>query len=119
MLETFEYLALLTATFVEAAAIAVIAFGAVQALIGSIAVAVANSSVQDQRRRVYLRFAAWILISLEFALAADIARTMVAPTWDDIGKLAAIAAIRTFLNYFLERDIRELGSEEPAPAAEP
>ena len=33
--------------------------------------------------------------------------TAIAPTWEDIGRLAAIAAIRTFLNFFLERDIIE------------
>ena len=43
---------------------------------------------------------------LEFALAADLIRTAIAvPTWAGVGQLAAIAAIRTALNYFLERDI--------------
>jgi uncharacterized membrane protein len=32
-------------------------------------------------------------------------RTAVAPTWDDIAKLAVIATIRTMLNYFLAKDI--------------
>jgi len=38
-------------------------------------------------------------------LAADILATAIAPTWDEIGKLAAIAALRTALNYFLEREL--------------
>ncbi|MBT0669341.1 DUF1622 domain-containing protein [Novosphingobium profundi] len=59
-------------------------------------------------RSVWQRFAAWILISLEFALGADIIRTAIAPTWDDIGKLAAIAAIRTFLGFFLDRDMKSV-----------
>jgi len=42
----------------------------------------------------------------DFLLAADILATAVAPTWDEIGKLAAIAAIRTGLNYFLEGELR-------------
>jgi uncharacterized membrane protein len=42
----------------------------------------------------------------EFMLAADILKTAISPTWDDIGKLAAIAVLRTALNYFLEREIR-------------
>ncbi|HEY8263655.1 MAG TPA: DUF1622 domain-containing protein [Methyloceanibacter sp.] len=50
-------------------------------------------------------FATWILLALEFALAADLVRTAVAPTWDDISKLAVIATIRTMLNYFLAKDI--------------
>lgn len=47
-----------------------------------------------------------LAIALEFLLAADILRTAVAPNWDDIGKLAAIAILRTLLNYFLEREIK-------------
>jgi uncharacterized membrane protein len=57
------------------------------------------------KKDIWRRFAAAILLALEFALAADIARTAIAPTWADIGQLAAIAAIRTGLNLFLERDI--------------
>jgi len=38
-------------------------------------------------------------------LAADVVRTVIAPTWVEIGQLAAIAVIRTFLNFFLERDL--------------
>ena len=52
------------------------------------------------------------LLALEFALAADLVRTAVAPTWDDISKLAVIATIRTMLNYFLAKDIAEF---EQAP----
>jgi uncharacterized membrane protein len=46
-----------------------------------------------------------LALSLEFLLGADILRTAVEPTWDEIGRLAAIAAIRTALNYFLQREI--------------
>jgi uncharacterized membrane protein len=63
------------------------------------------------RRRIFIGFAGWIILALEFALAADIARTAIAPTWDDIGQLAAIAAIRTVLNYFLERDVEDRDSQ--------
>lgn len=47
-----------------------------------------------------------LALALEFLLAADVLRTAVAPNWDDIGKLAAIAALRTLLNYFLERELK-------------
>jgi sulfatase modifying factor 1 len=43
--------------------------------------------------------------ALEFELAADIVRSVIAPTWQEIGELGAIAVIRTFLNYFLEKDL--------------
>src|SRR5437763_9319428 len=48
-----------------------------------------------------------LALSLEFLLGADILRTAVEPSWDEIARLAAIAAIRTALNYFLQREIAE------------
>ena len=67
-------------------------------------------------RQIWLRFATWILLALEFARAADILRTAVAPTWDDISKLAVIATIRTMLNYFLAKDIMAFDkSQETSP----
>jgi uncharacterized membrane protein len=63
-------------------------------------------------RTVWLRFAAWMLLSLEFALAADIVGTAVAPSWEAIGQLASIATIRTALNFFLERDLKEARAAE-------
>jgi uncharacterized membrane protein len=45
------------------------------------------------------------LLALEFALAADILRTAIAPGREEIGKPAAIAALRTVLNFFLQREI--------------
>lgn len=83
----------------------VVTFGAVQA-ISLVAVAIWQGDADSPRgREIWLRFATWILLALEFALAADLVRTAVAPTWDDISKLAVIATIRTMLNYFLAKDI--------------
>jgi uncharacterized membrane protein len=62
---------------------------------------VAHTAKEDVR----LRFGRWLALSLEFLLAADILRTAVAPSWQEIGQLAAIAAIRTGINFFLQRDI--------------
>jgi uncharacterized membrane protein len=59
------------------------------------------------KKWAWLHFARWLVLALEFELAADILRTALSPTWNDIGQLAAIAAIRTFLNYFLEKDAKE------------
>ena len=56
---------------------------------------------------MWLRFGMWLLLGLEFELAADIVRSVISPTWQDIGQLGAIAVIRTFLNFFLERDLEK------------
>jgi uncharacterized membrane protein len=63
-----------------------------------------------------LRLARWLAVALEFTLAADILRTAVAPSWDDIGKLAAIAALRTLLNFFLQREIESAARAEARSA---
>ena len=57
--------------------------------------------------RVRLTLARFLSIALEFQLGADILSTAVAPTWDAIGKLGAIAVIRTALNYFLTREMHD------------
>ncbi len=53
----------------------------------------------------------FLALGLEFQLASDLLRTAVAPSFDEIGKLGAVAAIRTALNFFLAREIREERSE--------
>src|SRR6185436_12919409 len=91
----------------QAGAVLVVAFGAVRALTGVVAAILRKSADEMQGRQIWIRFATWILLALEFALAADLVRTAVAPTWDDIAKLAVIATIRAMLNYFLAKDIAE------------
>lgn len=55
--------------------------------------------------RVRLVLGSYLVLGLEFQLAADILRTAIAPSFEEIGQLAAIAAIRTVLNYFLTKEI--------------
>lgn len=53
----------------------------------------------------------FLALGLEFQLASDLLRTAVAPSFEEIGKLAAVAAIRTSLNYFLGQEIKEERNE--------
>ncbi|HEY9841967.1 MAG: DUF1622 domain-containing protein [Candidatus Sericytochromatia bacterium] len=70
--------------------------------------------------RIRLTLARYLALALEFQLGADILSTAVAPSWDQIGKLGAIAVIRTALNYFLTREMHEqAGTEPPSPALSP
>ncbi len=57
--------------------------------------------------RIRLRLGRFLVLGLEFQLAGDVLRTAVAPSFAEIGQLAAIAAIRTALNYFLGREIAQ------------
>ena len=54
---------------------------------------------------IRLLLARYLALALEFQLAADILTTAIAPSWDQIGKLGAIAVIRTALNFFLSREM--------------
>jgi uncharacterized membrane protein len=54
-----------------------------------------------------LTFSRYLVMGLEFLLAADIIATAVRPTWSDLGMLVVIAAVRTFLNFFLQLEMKE------------
>lgn len=56
---------------------------------------------------IRLLLAHYLALALEFLLAADVLATAISPSWDQIGKLAAIAAIRTVLNVFLTREMEQ------------
>jgi uncharacterized membrane protein len=64
--------------------------------------------------KVRLLLGRYLALGLEFALGADILATAVSPSWDDIGQLAAIAGIRTALNYFLARELEVEAAAESA-----
>ncbi|MDJ0572881.1 MAG: DUF1622 domain-containing protein [Pleurocapsa sp. MO_192.B19] len=57
--------------------------------------------------QVRIAFARWLALALEFQLAADILSTTVEPSYEDLIRLSIIAVVRTFLNYFLEKEMAE------------
>jgi len=74
---------------------------------------ISHLGIKPHRGNIELRvkFGSYLTLVLELLLGADILVTAVAPSWEDIGKLAAIASIRTVLNYFLERDLKSWDRE--------
>ena len=113
----FNVLASYVALVIEVGAVIVVIIGGSQAIWGVLSAAFTGQATEIRGRQIWLKFATWILLALEFALAADILRTAVAPTWEDIWKLAVIATIRTMLNYFLAKDIAAFEAQDPALAA--
>ena len=98
---------------VESLGALVIAAGIVIVVIGLVRYIVRGGC--DSFVPIRLAFARYLTLALELQLGADILSTSIAPTWDRIGKLAAIAVIRTALNYFLSKELKdERASEEPA-----
>jgi uncharacterized membrane protein len=80
-----------------------------------------DSQHEGQQGVRYLRLvlSQYLAVALEFLLAADILATLMEPSWTDIGELAVIAAIRTGLNYFLEREMREMEEQGERPPRRP
>jgi uncharacterized membrane protein len=116
MEETARQVAELVALLISGAAVLVVAYGAGEAFLRLIGVMVRPRATHGERKAVWRRLGVWLLLGLEFELAADIVESVIAPSWEDIGKLGAIAVIRTFLNYFLEKDLEqaaETGTEPP------
>jgi len=104
---------------VETVAVLIVAIGALNALVEIAAALLRGRRQAHWGRPIWIAFGGWLLGALQFALAADIVRSAISPTWEQIGQLAAIAAIRTFLSYFLERDLAEMArpSRESETAA--
>lgn len=107
---------------IEACGAVVIMIGAVVAIVKFVA-ALGRRNI-NQFSAVRLTLARFLVLGLEFQLAADVLRTAISPSFEEIGKLAAIAAIRTVLNYFLNREIAQEQREiellrHPRPTADP
>ncbi len=92
---------------VEFAAAVIISLAALEATVRAIILFFRPGATPEQKNGVRLTLARWLALALEFELAADILNTAVTPTWSDIEKLAAIATLRTALNYFLERELQQ------------
>ena len=112
MEELLGAFARLSSQLVEAAAVIVVAFASLAAFGRLVWATIMGGIGQGQGKAIWQRYGMWLLLGLEFELAADIIRSVVSPTWKDLGELAAIAVIRTFLNYFLEKDLEAVSRDE-------
>lgn len=93
---------------IEAIAVLVVAYASLEAAAAVVRLTVSRSRVSEEdRRAIWVRYLRWLVAGLTFQLAADIVHTSVTGDWQDLGRVAAIAVIRTFLGYFIERDMHE------------
>lgn len=103
----FERIVVFLEVFLEIIAIVIIAaavFIALQRLLKLIS----RPRHSETWEFIRLKFGLALALSLEFLLAADIVATAVSPSWDAIGKLGAVTGIRTFLNFFLQKEVQVL-----------
>ncbi|MBX9792608.1 MAG: DUF1622 domain-containing protein [Pirellulales bacterium] len=99
---------------IQICAALLIGLAAAQATVRSIVIFFRRNSGEPDTEQVRLKFGRWLVVALEFQVAADILRTAIAPTWDEIGQLAAIIVLRTLLNFFLQKEIERAARQESA-----
>jgi uncharacterized membrane protein len=96
---------------IDLMALIVIVIGTAEAFVAGGWVLISSRSGHE-KRDVWLRYARWLVAGLTFQLAADILETAITPSWEEIAKVGATALIRTFLNFFLERDLSEVRTRQ-------
>ena len=111
MEELFKGIAENVALAVEIVAVIIVGYGSAEAFLRIVLTLLPRNTSHGRKKEVWRRFGTWLLLGLEFELAADIVRSVISPTWIDIGQLGAIAVIRTFLNYVLEKDLESAEAE--------
>lgn len=104
-----QHAMLTLADAIQLCAAVLIGLAAVQATLRSGSIFFRRGSAESATEDVRLRLGRWLGLALEFQVAADILRTAVAPTWNEIGQLAAIIILRTTLNFFLQKEIEKAG----------
>lgn len=99
----------LAVVVIDALALLTVLAGTVIAFVSAVrALFIPADGRGPERRSIWLTYARWLVAALTFQLAADIIESSIMQTWEAIGRLAAIAAVRTFLDYFLERDMSDV-----------
>jgi uncharacterized membrane protein len=91
---------------VEASAGIIIGLAAIEATYKALMLFFGQRKASENgKEEIRLQFGRWLSLGLEFELGADILRTAISPTWNEIGQLAAIVVLRTALNFFLQVEI--------------
>ncbi|HKU44717.1 MAG TPA: DUF1622 domain-containing protein [Polyangiales bacterium] len=99
------------AVVIQALAVLIVVVGVLLALVESAKLVARGNASEHEKRAIWIRFSRWLVAALTVQMAADIVETSSTPSWDEIGRLAAIAAVRTFLSYFLDRDLTAMRDE--------
>jgi uncharacterized membrane protein len=89
MEELFARIASKISLLVEAAAVIIVAYGALESFAKLLWIIVTPSATHGERKSIWRRFGMWLLLGLEFELAGDIIESVISPTWKDIGQLGA------------------------------
>ncbi|MEN5039356.1 DUF1622 domain-containing protein [Stenotrophomonas sp. TWI1149] len=104
---------------IDAMALVLVALATVVVFVQALRLTLRGHLTNVERRDLWLGYGRWLVAGLTMQLSADIIESSIYTSWDAIGQLAAIAVIRTFLNYFLERDIADVRERQRATRPAP
>ena len=107
----FDTFVMGVSTFIELLAVLIVGYGAVSAFYQVVTRLVIRRGAVSEYDQIRIGLAKSIVLGLEFEIGADLLKTAISPTWESIGIVAAIVALRTLLNYSLERDIKQAEAE--------
>ena len=104
---------------------AIMAYGALLAIVNLIRTEISRFSGKFNIERVSVirrNFGNYLLLGLEFLIAADIIQTIITPTLEELAILGGIVVVRTVLNYFLNKEIENVkllkSKSEAVPSSE-
>jgi uncharacterized membrane protein len=104
---TLNYLVM----FVEVCGAAVVVSGVIRALV-TYGYAYFSASLYRRAASLRLQLGQSLVVGLEFQVAADILKTTLDPSWNDILLLVVLVALRTGLNYILEWELHNIMKED-------
>lgn len=108
MEELIKSIATYTGFFVEGLAAVIIAIASAKALINYFKGFITENFHKVESEQIRINLGSSMAVALELLPGADVLMTAITPSWNDIGMLAAIAALRTGLNYFLSKELKEV-----------
>ncbi len=111
LLNVLEYISL----SIGIVAVITIIWGVIKGSVELVRVELSKPSIRGERHisfeQVRYDIGTHLLLGLEFLIAADIIRTIVRPSLEELAILGSIVVIRTVISYFLGKDIRQYGSK--------
>lgn len=110
-MDTINAVVLVVSISISALGGLIVVWGVIEAVASFLRLKVARGQANPMERSetIRQRLGAHLLLGLEVFIAGDIISSVVSPSWDKVGLLAAIVAIRTVLSYFLRMEVKQTG----------
>lgn len=105
-------LAQYAAYFLEIVATIIILVGSIRALMPYVSHCMFSKQCLGEFIATRIRLGHALSLGLEFLIGADILKSAVSPSWQDLGRLAAIVAIRSAINFLLIWEMKETDTEK-------